>query len=126
MRIQSSSIDLKPSTFLEENPSSLMIPISSKMKQPNSGKERAVEKGEPPTTPDKGVTWSQKPAAIAKEEGKDAGTKSQLAIESYDATPETEPADHRRRRCVAGDKKPIWKTLLSLFLVKDQVWEQGK
>ncbi|WZZ58704.1 hypothetical protein YC2023_058811 [Brassica napus] len=64
--------------------------------------------GEPSTTPDKGVTRSQKPAAISGEEGKDAGDKSRTTIGSYDATPETKPetkpANHRRRRCVAGDK----------------------
>ena len=105
-----------------------MIQINLKMNQPNTEKERAVERWrkrvdwdrglqeaeihqtgkkpgeEPPKTPNGSVTRSQKPAAITREEGKDAGAKSQTTIENYDATPETEPADHQRKRCIAGDK----------------------
>ncbi|KAF2591639.1 hypothetical protein F2Q70_00041443 [Brassica cretica] len=47
--------------------------------------------GKPPTTPRKGVMRRHKSAAIAREEGKDAGDKSQRTTEGKGATPESKP-----------------------------------
>ena len=77
--------------------------------EPRQGRLHAVEK----TT-----VYQRKPAAIAGEEGKDAGDKSRTTIESNDATPETEPADHRRKGASPETKTDL-ETLLSLLLVKD-------
>ncbi|KAH0918043.1 hypothetical protein HID58_025703 [Brassica napus] len=91
MKIQSSSIDLKNSTFLEENLSSLLIRISPKMKQPNSGKKRTVEVEERELT-EQGNHQKQRCIKLGRTRRKAADNTR----EGCDA--ETKANRHRRRR----------------------------